>query len=734
MAIRALSFHLDLDGVDTSSCRVTEFEVREALSLGCRGTILLSCEADLTPKDLLGKKVHLALRSGDDEERHFHGVVLAARREAITKERSDLWIEFGARVELLRLGRDSRIFQAVSAKEIATRVLGAIQLAGEDLSWELKADPPRRDYTVQHAESDARFLARLLASEGIAFAVRNDAERDRLHLFDDLSRLPSLEGDAVLPDRATVPGREDTVWALTELARVTSDAVVLRDYDLENPARDLTASEQGKGSRGLEVYLHPGGFRAPGRGQALAQTALERALARSRGYTGETDCLRLEPGRTFTVDRHPRAALNRELLLVEVVHRADDRGGKTSYENAFRAVPSDLPWRPEVPAPPRVAGLQVAFASGPAGAELHGSKFGQVKVRFPWDRSGISDDRSSTWLRVGQLALGGALTVPRVGFEVLVDFEMGEIDRPFVVGHLYNGAARPPYELPAGATRSSLQTATTAGGAGANELRFEDSAGAEEILVNASYDYVNSAEHDAAVQVAANHEVKVTEQNEVAIDANENGMVTGDRKLEVAALDSSEVGGDLSVGVKGNEKLQVGAVRSVTVQGDLTEGIQGSLTREVGALQSVTAIAGIQRKVAGSATFQVGGAWLTTSAASLASNCAGSRTELVGGLKMVKAKTIAVAVQGALAVTAAAELVKCGGNRNDSAAVVSLNAGGGLSVKAGKGINLTGEDLVLLQIGASSIRVTPDQVVLKGPQVKASGAKIMSSTSSHKSG
>ena len=137
---------------------------------------------------------------------------------------------------------------------------------------------------------------------------------------------------------------------------------------------------------------------------------------------------------------------------------------------AFPGGPIPFPLR-------RRAGCSRPSSPGRAGAELHGNAFGQCKVRFPWDLSGNTDDQSSPWLRVGQLALGGALMMPRVGFEVLVDHELGDRDRPLVVGHLYNGEAAPPYELPGGATRSSLQTATTEKGAGSNELRFEDSAG-----------------------------------------------------------------------------------------------------------------------------------------------------------------------------------------------------------------------------------------------------------------
>jgi uncharacterized protein involved in type VI secretion and phage assembly len=116
-----------------------------------------------------------------------------------------------------------------------------------------------------------------------------------------------------------------------------------------------------------------------------------------------------------------------------------------------------MPWSARMALPAKTTAVVV----GPPGEEIHVDAYGRVKVRFHWDRRGVDDDRSSCWLRVGQLALGGPMLIPRVGFEVLVDHELGDLDRPVVVGHLYNGEQPPPYELPAQSVVSSLQTATT---------------------------------------------------------------------------------------------------------------------------------------------------------------------------------------------------------------------------------------------------------------------------------
>ena len=80
---------------------------------------------------------------------------------------------------------------------------------------------------------------------------------------------------------------------------------------------------------------------------------------------------------------------------------------------------------------------------------------------------------------------------------MLVDFLDGDIDRPLIVGRVYNGAKLPPYKLPDEMTKSTIKTQTVGdsgdysgaeeppSGKGSNELRFEDKGGEEEIYIHA---------------------------------------------------------------------------------------------------------------------------------------------------------------------------------------------------------------------------------------------------------
>lgn len=68
---------------------------------------------------------------------------------------------------------------------------------------------------------------------------------------------------------------------------------------------------------------------------------------------------------------------------------------------------------------------------------------GRVKIKFRW----LSDKNETDWVRMATLMAGpqrGSFFLPEVGDEVLVAFEHGDINYPFVIGMLWNGRDKPP--------------------------------------------------------------------------------------------------------------------------------------------------------------------------------------------------------------------------------------------------------------------------------------------------
>jgi type VI secretion system secreted protein VgrG len=459
---------------------------------------------------------------------------------------------------------------------------------------------------------------------------------------------------------------------------------------------------------------------------------LERHRFDAATLEGESDCFVFESARVLDLVDHPRTAMNDELVLVGLVHSGHDaESDEPAYSNSFRAVRSVVPVRP-APDEARPVAPQFGFVTGPSGQELHGSDAGGVKVRFPWDRSGIVDDRSSTWMRVGQLPMPGSMIVPRVGFEVLVDFEMGSRDRPCVVGRLYNAEAMPPHELPAGATLTSIQTATTDGGAGANEIQFEDATGSEAMLFNASFDCTMGVENDAAVTILATESSTINGNSTVMVGQGRTASVTGARTLSVGGNQNVSTDADLSNTIGGALSVEC-AARKEQIGGDLSESTTGTYSRSVGAMQSVTGVAGIARLVVGSSTVSAGAAWMEVAGSSRASTVGTTRTETVGALKMIKAKTVALSCGAAYAETSATRSVDASGNiAFTSGSRMAVSAGGGLEAK-GASVTISAPNKVTIRIGGSSIEVKPGKVTIKSASIDVTGVKALGSTQAHNS-
>ncbi|KAA2258087.1 VgrG-related protein [Solihabitans fulvus] len=93
---------------------------------------------------------------------------------------------------------------------------------------------------------------------------------------------------------------------------------------------------------------------------------------------------------------------------------------------------------------PRFPGVATAIVTNIR--EPGRSERGQVKLKFPW----LDEMYESDWVRTVQWGgQGGGVFSPEVNDEVLVGFEQGSIDRPYVLGGLYNGVDAPsPHHVP----------------------------------------------------------------------------------------------------------------------------------------------------------------------------------------------------------------------------------------------------------------------------------------------
>ncbi|MFF4160045.1 VgrG-related protein [Streptomyces sp. NPDC001678] len=112
--------------------------------------------------------------------------------------------------------------------------------------------------------------------------------------------------------------------------------------------------------------------------------------------------------------------------------------GDRGYRTEVRVGP--LP-PPVVPYPPPLCAPGVAVGVVTDIKEPGKGQRGAVRLRLPW----LSQDYVTDWVRTVQWGGvdGGGVFAPEAGDEVLVGFEHGRLDRPYVLGGLYNGMDAP---------------------------------------------------------------------------------------------------------------------------------------------------------------------------------------------------------------------------------------------------------------------------------------------------
>ncbi|MDR3466063.1 MAG: type VI secretion system tip protein TssI/VgrG, partial [Xanthobacteraceae bacterium] len=203
---------------------------------------------------------------------------------------------------------------------------------------------------------------------------------------------------------------------------------------------------------------------------------------------------------------------------------------------------------------------------------------------FHWDRSSTRDEDRTCWIRVAQSwasASWGAMFIPRVGQEVVVEFLEGNPDRPLITGVVYNANNHVPYKLPDNKTRSTIKSNSSPGGSGFNELRFEDKAGEEEIYLHAERDWHRDVKHDEIGKIDNDRDIKITGGNDTLTISSGNHTITVSAgKSEVTAAQSIT----LSVGPNSIKIDTTGVTingMKVDVQASATMSLQAGATLSV---------------------------------------------------------------------------------------------------------------------------------------------------------
>ncbi|WP_437491575.1 type VI secretion system tip protein TssI/VgrG [Sorangium sp. So ce1014] len=740
MAATFATFSLEGDKIPADTA-VTGFEAIEAVSTPYTVEVrFATMDAAFRVEDCLRSRLCLRVVDTAGNERLFDGIVDRAGFARIVGEARQFDVRLRPALAALAHREGCRIFQEKSVVQVVQTVLEEAGF-GDKVEWRNAKEYEPREFIVQYRESHLNFVSRLLEDNGLFYYFRHEADGHTMIITDDPASFAVEEGTPVLFRMAQggLPGSLPLA-KLTRTRALRTNRVVLRDYDFEKPDVKPESSLPRKEALDLPYFEYPAGFTKGSVGARRADARMRELSADADVCEGESRASGLKVGEPFLVEGAAEPCLNGEFVVTHLRSRGNQTltGGETNVdvENHFRGVPKGAPFAAERRARrPRIRGIQTAVVTGSSTQEqaIHVDKYGRIKVRFFWDRQGQQDHTASCWLRVSQVAMGGSMVLPRVGWEVSVAFLDGDPDRPLALGRTYNAEKTPPAALPAAKASGTLKSMSSPGAGGHNEIGMSDSSGSQGFGVHAQKDLNVTVKNDKVDEVAVNEEQHISVNGSRSVKVDESISVAGDQSLDVGAVLSHKITGNQSISIGGND--------TTNAISNYVEKITGNRAYTVSGNQ-ITISNGIEQSITGDMSRKVGALQLSGSLASINDNVLGGMTETVGAVKvqLINGSHGEQISANKDQTSIAAELHLTKGSLSHVAAGVT-NLVGGLHYQKLNGDLVVQAPLITLlgavgsfKGGGSELKLGGGPIVIKGTKIAVKGALVVKMGASMKLG
>ncbi len=530
---------------------------------------LLSERGDITAEQLLGTNATVALELPDSKgTRSFNGYVTRftvqgmVRTPAYKSNTGFLYlVTLSPGLWFMTRSSDSKIYPDITIGDVIMQKLQADTLMTSKNS---ASDTEMRNYITQYRETDFNFVSRLAEHAGIYyyFTHTNGAhEMQLLNKAGDHKPTPNLAELRMIG----VGTEAGTLESLRLVSEVQPGAFSTGDYNYAKPNTQLAAVNSNPASHdnaGFEIYDHPIDASTAEFTTTYAKIRSEELACRHAVVRGAGTERSIQVGFKVTVKGHSVDAMNKEYMVISHSFTAANglaqSGGTapgSTYRCEFEAIPAGTQFRSARIVPrPVIAGTQTALVISDFRNDSDtdtGGNVGRVKVRFYWDRYAAD----SCWARVSSPWAGkgyGFQNMPRVGEEVLVQFLEGDPDRPVVIGRVHNAENMPPFKLPAGANYTGLKSLSIDAGGNSvagkwNELRFDDSDGAEQIYLQAQFNFDKRVLNDDKSWIGNESHNYVKSDTYDKFDADHHVQTTGDHNEKIGGKLSLDVTSDIHV-------------------------------------------------------------------------------------------------------------------------------------------------------------------------------------------
>ncbi|MGD0003994.1 MAG: VgrG-related protein [Anaerolineaceae bacterium] len=489
-----------------------------------------------------GKKIEI--EAGDPPVKLLSGRIAALEPE-LDQASPALIVRGYDLSHILYRGRKRRSFNNVTDADLARTLAQESGLRPGQID-----DPPGApyDYVYQNNQTNAEFLLERARRLGFEFYVEEDA----LHFHK-----PAPTGQAVtlawgetlrnfrarLSTAEQVNEVEVRGWDPDKKTKIEGRATTgngAPQIGIPQPGADIAKNTWGEAKIAIVNQF----VRSPSEADTLAQAALDELASSFVEAEGVCDGNpAVVPGKQVQIQGVGNR-FNGQYYVTQAIHEWNkDQGMFTRFvvsglrdHNILSIVEGSSSAKKHVPGV--VVGL-VSNNQDPSG-------LGRLRVKFPW----LSDNDESAWAPMATPMTGngrGFQYVPEIDDEVLVAFEHGDIDRPYVIGCLWNGMDKPP-----------LQPSDAVGGGGVVNKRIIKSRSGHIILLD---------------DTQGNEEISIEDKN-----GNKIVLHSPDNSLEIKVQGNLTIEAQGSVKISGLAGLEIGSNTTMSIKGSAGATIEGTGT------------------------------------------------------------------------------------------------------------------------------------------------------------
>ena len=427
-------------------------------------------------------------------------------------------------------------------------------------------------YCVQYNETNYQFLQRLarrygewLYNDGERIVFGNLPEGESVKLAYPSQDIPSYNVDLNMQHVAF----NHVASSYNSYDANQKESVEEMQKEYNTLSEQVFQASQNSYVKPTLQNLHSGGFaNSDGRETILNVSTKTQARGQKAGmltYSGNTYCSKLKIGTTLLiVDNYitnsasnEKSKVNQdEILITELVHyfSADE-----TYSNHFIGIPSACDYPPysnsDVYPIAQSCRAKVTDNEDP-------NNLGRVRVQFDWQAQ-LDDGMMTPWLRMAQPYAGGGKGfsfIPEIGEEVMIDFEGGNAERPYVKGTLYNGVGDPDGKwLPNNNSSNQIKAIRTRNGH-TIEIHDEGNDGYIRIYDNEKENYILTFSTDEKlIKLESTGNIELYAKNDIIMHAGHDINASADNDVFIAA------GNDMQRSAENDIREHAGNDRTTTI-------------------------------------------------------------------------------------------------------------------------------------------------------------------------